>query len=302
MNQRGRKLILSLFLAIILVAALGFNAMAAQKKTVAVLPFENVSEVSDDVINGQAMASFLSGELGKNKNYIMVGRKGDLTDILEEQKLGASGVINPKTAAKLGNVTGAQYIIKGKILQATRDDSGAGLGGFFGIKSQESTVVLSLIFIDTTTGEITPIDNVVGKSDSTSFALNDPDNGNNIVAVGENKRSIYKEAAFEAIKQAAEKINEINPLEGYVVNIEGRNIYIDLGRNSGVDKGQKFKIFREGQVIKHPVTGKVIGVKKQDLGTIKIIDVDEEMAIGEAEQGTFASIMKVGDKVRRIKQ
>lgn len=277
-------------------------AFADQRKTVAVLPFENVSGVSDEVINGQAMASFFSAELSKNKNYLLVGRKGDLTDILEEQKLGASGLINPKTAAKLGKVTGAQYIIKGKILQVSRDDSGGALGSFFGLSSKEITVVLSLSFLDTTTGEISVLNNVVGKSSQTSFAVNDPSNGNNIVALGENKRSIFKDAAFAAVKQGVEKINELNPLAGYIVDLEGRTVYIDLGRASGVEKGQKFRVFRENKVIKHPVTGKIIGVKKQDLATLKIVDVEEEMAIGELEQGNLASMLRVGDKVRRIKQ
>lgn len=298
--KRINKLFFYLLTVFFILTAFSLPALAAQKKTITVLPFSNVSEVNDDVINGQAMAAFLSGELAKNKTYQIVGRKGDLKDVLDEQALGATGVINPKTAAKMGNVTGAQYIVKGRIIQATKDNSGGGLGGLFGISSQECTVVLSLIFLDTTTGEVIPIDNVEGKAEQSSFAANLPDMGG--VAFGQNKQSIFKEAAFKAIKEAAERINEINPLEGYIVNIEGKRIYIDLGRSAGVDRGQKFKIFREGEVIRHPVTGKVIGTKKSEFGTITITEVDEGMAIGEAEEGTITSILKPGDKVRRIRQ
>lgn len=298
--KKLHKISLYFLVVAIMLGMFSVSALAAQKKTIAVLPFDNLSEVNDVVINGQAIAAFLSAEIAKNKNYQLVGRQADLRNILDEQALGATGMINPKTAAKMGNVTGAQYIVKGKILQATKDQSAGGLGGLFGISSEKCLVVLSLVFVDTTTGEVTPIDNITGKAEQSVFAANMGDLGP--VAIGNNKQSIYKEAAFKAVKEAADKIAEINPLDGYVVNIEGRNIYIDLGRSAGVDRGQKFKIFREGQVIKHPVTGKVIGVKKQDLGAIRIIEVDEDMAIGQAEEGTFISVVQLGDKVRRIKQ
>jgi hypothetical protein len=47
--------------------------------------------------------------------------------------------------------------------------------------------------------------------------------------------------------------------DGYVVKVDSSTVYLDWGKSSGVQPGDSFKIFREGEALKHPVTGEVLG-------------------------------------------
>lgn len=68
---------------------------------------------------------------------------------------------------------------------------------------------------------------------------------------------------------------------GVVVSIDKEIITTDIGANKGGYAGKIYKIYREGQEIKHPITGVVLGKKKTYIGTIKIKDVFENYSIAE---------------------
>jgi len=94
---------------------------------------------------------------------------------------------------------------------------------------------------------------------------------------------------------AAMIYNDLPLVEGYVVKVDGNTLYIDMGLSHGVRKGTKCIVFREGEPIRHPVTGEILGKKVTKLGELVVIQSQDKMAEGksvEAEEG-----LKVGDKV-----
>jgi len=57
------------------------------------------------------------------KSYFRVISRDDLDKVIQEQKLQSSGLVDEKTAVKLGQIVGAQAIISGRVSTPTKQDS-----------------------------------------------------------------------------------------------------------------------------------------------------------------------------------
>lgn len=260
-------------------------ALAGPKKRIGVVDFENASQVSNRAM-GRGISDILVNELVKNKSYQVIERE-QLAAMMQEKKLGIDGFsTGPSQYVKF---EGLDYLVVGKIVEA-----GAQQINLFGLATQtEYKVVLAVRMIDANSGNIMWAEQAEGSV--TTGSIND-DQGRTLFAQGQSN-SVFSEAARKAVTKIVDKINEVNPLEGFVVQKSGNKVYIDLGREQGVQPGQSYVVFREGNVITHPVTGKILGAEKYDIATIKIVSVQNDMSIGEV-QGSAVGI-NPGDKIRK---
>jgi len=92
---------------------------ASLTRTVAVLPFSGP--------NGSGFAAEIEGVLGginiDDKPYFILVDRASIDKTLSEQKFSQSGLIDPKTAVKIGQIIGAQGIYAGTITLAKAKDS-----------------------------------------------------------------------------------------------------------------------------------------------------------------------------------
>lgn len=265
---------------------LGGGTASANKKRIAVASFENHTQYKEV---GSGVADLFVVELVKNKNFEVIERS-KLNQVLSEQRLGATGVISEESAAKLGKLLGLDYLVFGSVtgIQGSKQN-------ILGVVTQKISVTMSMRLVDATTGSIILADSAEGTVSATSL----PSSTNpNEAVIGSNLGGgAPAEAARKAVVKLVDKINDVNPLEGVVVKVSGNTVYIDLGREQGVQSGHKYEVFFEGNVITHPVTGKIIGVEKGKIGEIKITSVESGMSIGQSQGG----VIVVGNKVRKIK-
>src|SRR5204862_3094803 len=86
---------------------------------IAVLPFDNSGSYGQDKENFDALqkgiAGMLISELAANPAARVVERD-QIEKLLAEQGLGASGKVTPETAAKIGKLVGARYVIAGTFI------------------------------------------------------------------------------------------------------------------------------------------------------------------------------------------
>jgi bifunctional DNase/RNase len=90
--------------------------------------------------------------------------------------------------------------------------------------------------------------------------------------------------------------NAMPLVEGTIIAVEEGELYIDIGANVGLKKGTKCIAFSEGEPIKHPVTGEVMGKRNKKLAELVLVQVQDRMAIAkyiQNEKGTAG----IGDKV-----
>jgi TolB-like protein len=95
---------------------------AAQQDTrpgIAVLPFDNGGSYGQDKENFDALqkgiAGMLISELAANPGARVVERE-EVQRILDEQNLGTSGRVDPQTAARVGKLVGAKYMVMGTFI------------------------------------------------------------------------------------------------------------------------------------------------------------------------------------------
>src|SRR5487761_2584804 len=106
-----KKLAMSLMVAIGALAA--GNALAGGGPTIGVAEFINQSGAGwwrGGV--GWELSGMLSNELSSTGDFHVVERQ-KLQNVLEEQNLAASGRVARGTGARIGKLTGAQYLITG---------------------------------------------------------------------------------------------------------------------------------------------------------------------------------------------
>lgn len=89
---------------------------ASDLPTVAVLDFTGfmVGEAGNSAPLGKAVSTMLITELSGRPGMRVIER-GQLKDILTEQKLALSGRVDESTAIKVGKLVGAQYVVKGQV-------------------------------------------------------------------------------------------------------------------------------------------------------------------------------------------
>ncbi|MDG1928278.1 MAG: VCBS repeat-containing protein, partial [Nitrospinaceae bacterium] len=86
------------------------------------------------------------------------------------------------------------------------------------------------------------------------------------------------------------------PLEGYVIEVEGNGLTLDLKQGMPVKKGDRLKLIRYGRELFHPVTKKKVGRKETDLGEVEILEVRKDFSRARSLNPT--ALPKEGDGVR----
>ena len=85
--------------------------------TVALADFKNQSEVFYLDEWEKSIPEFLKSELSSSEKIIIVERR-QIEDVLKEQALSMTGLVDSSTAQKVGNMLGAQFVLTGTINKA----------------------------------------------------------------------------------------------------------------------------------------------------------------------------------------
>jgi hypothetical protein len=72
---------------------------------------------------------------------------------------------------------------------------------------------------------------------------------------------------------AGDFVKAFQPIEGLVVSLEGREIFLDVTAERGAQVGQEYTIFRKGDPFAHPLTGRPLGFYEERLGYAHIVRV-----------------------------
>jgi curli biogenesis system outer membrane secretion channel CsgG len=144
---------------------------AAEKPSIGVADFKNDTSAGWWYGGaGHDLAGMLSNELSATEKFRMVERS-KLGPVLEEQDLAASGRVSKSSAAKIGKLTGAKYLVMGTVSAYEEKTQGGGGGiSFGGIsvggKKNDAYIAIDIRVVDTTTGEIAYTRSIEARSGS----------------------------------------------------------------------------------------------------------------------------------------
>ncbi|EHM10537.1 uncharacterized protein involved in formation of curli polymers [Thermanaerovibrio velox DSM 12556] len=287
-GKLGRTL---LVLGLVLLLA----SMAQGKTRVAVLSFQDNSGAGAPA---EAIADMMTNELF-NTGMFSVVERSRLEQIALEQRMSAQGLMDPTAAVQMGKMLGADYLITGSVTQYKYEASGGVIplpfGGLSGVAvgSETAYVTLDVRLINSTTGEIVLTAKAEGAANQTQggFAYDSAVFGTG-KAGGLLGQATYK-AVTKAVDQIKSKAGSAIAVKPYNVLSEmAKVVTIDGGVNSGVQAGQIFMIYAEGNPVLG-IKGEILDVEKIPLGLIKITEVNPNYSKGTLIKGVD---VRRGDK------
>ena len=160
----------TMYAMVLLLAGFGAgSAWAAGKPAIGVAEFKNESAAGwwrGGV--GWELSGMLSNELSSTGSFRVVER-AKLEKVLEEQNLAASGRVRSGTGAKMGQVTGADYLVMGTVTSYEENTANTGGGlSFRGIslggKKSEAYIAVDVRVVNATTGEVDFSRTIEGRS------------------------------------------------------------------------------------------------------------------------------------------
>ena len=109
---------IALILDLLLTAGTAARAATNNVLTVAVFDFESKDEAVSGL--GPKVATLVNANLSAEPQIITVER-AELEKVLGEHELGLSGNIDPNSAAKIGQLTGAKVLVTGRVFRADNE-------------------------------------------------------------------------------------------------------------------------------------------------------------------------------------
>ena len=269
---------------------LGMSVAQAQPR-VAVMNFENNSNWrywGDNL--GRAAADELVTQLFRTGDFSVIERS-QLDAILAEQDLGTSGAVDASTAAKIGQLLGAQLVLTGSITQFSIERT-SGRFGFIGGSVSRAESVVDVRLVDTTTGQILLAENGEGRKTFGGGFFK------GVAAERDFDAGTAQEALRPAVEQVVEKIaDQADRFEGLapvappaqIVGARDGAIYINQGENFGVQVGARFVVTRVVDEIRD-ANGTVLDRITDQVGILEVTRVLSQSAIcsvveGEAVEG-----------------
>jgi len=151
------------------------GSAASAKETLGVAEFKNNATGVHWWHSGVGwdLSSMLTNELAATNAFTVVERS-KLEHVLREQDLADYGRIRPGTGAKIGQLTGAKYLVLGTVT-AFEDKSKGTKGGLsykgirVGGKKKEAYIAVDIRVVDTTSGEISFVRTVEARSSGRGF-------------------------------------------------------------------------------------------------------------------------------------
>lgn len=294
MSATFRRLVMSALVMTLAIAAAPRLAWAQAKPRIAVMNFQNNSQFNwwGDQLGGAAADEVITQLLKTNKFSVI--ERQQLQAILQEQHLGQSGLTNPATAAKVGQLLGAQLIMTGSITQFSIERTQLGVRGIGGAYSKAESK-MDVRVIDVTTGEI-----LLASEGTGSKRM-----GGGYFKGVEGERTFDQGAASEALRPAVEdvvakiaaqtfKVASVMPPvpAAQIVGSREGSFYINKGQGAGIKVGQRFSVEHVVDEIKD-ADGKVLDRVTKQTGVLEVTQVLANSAIAKLVEGTAAQ----GDSV-----
>jgi curli biogenesis system outer membrane secretion channel CsgG len=225
----------------------------------------------------ESMNSQLIDRINATRKFDVVGRS-DLSDILKEQDLGASGNVDAKTAAQAGKLTGATFL-----LVTTVDDfqdfvetaTFAGTGRSATKRVFRLSVVGKLY--DSSTGKLIESANLQTGNDAFKDISENRD-------YSTKDGNLTDEMMVAVARDMAQKIanhfaDVIFPIK--VLIRRDNQVTVNRGEGGGVAVGDTFNAFALGQELIDPDTKESLGREEVKVGTVKITQVNPKTSLAD---------------------
>lgn len=273
--------------------SLNANAQSLAKWRVAVADLqisETLSPAAAKTIQQSSLRTDIEDAIRNGRKFEVVTRNAaKLNAIRNEQKFAQSGLAAADAAAE-GQLSNAQslVIVEVQDFSFVRSSSKVpNIENKFRI-SDHASIDLNVQIIDTSKGTMTGSFNVRASASSGTRVSN---------SVGMASRDILDKALARAAADLANQLSDtIFPIT--VIQVKGKQLYVNRGKDGGLKEGEKFVIFRPGEDLIDPTTGENLGSAEEEVGTAKITRINPKFTVMQIISGD-AALMEPGFILRR---
>lgn len=243
---------------------------------------------------GEAAADILGTVLQKTGRFIVVPQQ-DIDSILHQQRQGATGIVNPETAAKMGEVMGLNAIVTGAVTAYSEAEEGSDF--IVGkSKKQIARVTVDYRIVDTSTGVQILADSGAGiyeKKVTTVLGAGSKAGYDSDLRDGALRDALNK-AMVNMMKQLGKR-----KWAGRIAKVSGKSLYINAGQKSGLNVGDKLDVYRKGEDIVDPDTKMKLGSTEDLIGNAIVVknDLGDQQDLSVANPTSGAGF-KNGDIVK----
>ena len=103
------------------------------------------------------------------------------------------------------------------------------------------------------------------------------------------------------ISSLAGEINDVTPVTGYVITVEGNTFITDFGSDSGVSEGDRILVYKEGKPIVNPLTGVILGKNEIGLAEGTVISITPTVSVCKICSGK-AGRVQFGKRCRTLRK
>lgn len=140
--------------------------VSGPKKRIAVTAFEyKAARGGGDV--GRGMSDMLADSLFNTNKFIVLERER-AKEVMQEQDFGASGRVKKETAAPIGEMEGAELLVRGSVIQFEANCRG---GSLLIVGAKQACVAINLRIVDAKTGRVVNATTVEGTSATAGVGL-----------------------------------------------------------------------------------------------------------------------------------
>ena len=259
------------------------NAPAQTRETLAVGTVQTTSALTDDMARKgkslemrrvvESLDRHLITALAQSKKFSIVGRS-DLKDLLKEQDLGDSGIVDAGTAAEKGKVKGAKYRLVTTVDNFLEENTDADFGNGRKMTKRRFQLSAQAIIYDAATSEVLDSSNVqVEKLDTLTV---EPGQVSDAKRTDDLMPAVAKEFADRVTLRT---VGAVFPAK--IIDKEDKTVTINRGESTGIQVGEEWKVFGPSKTITDPDSGEVIKRKGTYVGKVKITSVESNYSQGE---------------------
>jgi curli biogenesis system outer membrane secretion channel CsgG len=261
-----------------------------KKMRVAITSFSDSSGYREGQVGAKGATRMTATAL-TNSNHFQVFEEAQVNKVMQQLGFQNSGLVTPESAAQVGKLIGAQFVLAGNITQlGVQDDFTNLIYATRRVVTYKVTIDFSLVNVQT--GETVVADSQSAQvSDTQTFVL----------GIGKSRatddQSKVLEAVRDAVDKAAQNIVDKTPTSGFdfkVAAVSGGKVTINAG-DGEFKPGQQLRVYRPGAEVKDPETGQVVDIEVSEVGMIEVAEVKGKVSYCKVIKGKD---FRAGDIVR----
>jgi curli biogenesis system outer membrane secretion channel CsgG len=244
---------------------------------------------------GDGLAAQLATELERSGCFVVLDRTAT-AGVLQEQELALAGIVNRETGPKIGQMVGAEFVLKGTVTEYEPNSRGRGGSIGFGLPKvpfglrlggnhNKAQLAMDLSIVDTSSGVTKFTNRVEASSDSKGFTVGF-DFEDWSVGTDDFAKSPLGLAARNALGQAVTRLIAERPnlqLEWRmrVAAADGGLVVLNEGAKAGIKVGDTYRVSTPVRTLTDPQSGLVLDREERDVGSVKIVSVEDNYSRAE---------------------